>query len=148
MWVLSMSNWDVLICSMAFTSILLCLFVALMTDMKIDVCFLLTLIFLGVDIVASVGCLLLFIGVVKFEELSRLIVFKNQGGCWRLHHLKDYEKSSGLITFFRFVPWLMFGLNCQTSWLSSKTSSPSISYMKESINHVKKCSFDSSFYYT
>ncbi len=61
---------------MAFTSILLCLFVALMNGMKIDVCFLLTLVFLGVDIVACVGCLLLFIGVVKFEELSRLIVFK------------------------------------------------------------------------
>ncbi len=61
---------------MAFTSILLCLFVAFMTGMKIDVCFVLNLVFLGVVIVASVGCLLLLIGVVKFEELSRLMVFK------------------------------------------------------------------------
>jgi len=47
-----------------------------MTGMKIDVCFVLNLVFLGVVIVASVGCLLLLIGVVKFEELSRLMVFK------------------------------------------------------------------------
>ncbi len=61
---------------MASTSILLCLFVALMTSMKIDVCFLLILVFLGVVIVASVECLLLLIGVVKFEKLSRLMVSK------------------------------------------------------------------------
>jgi hypothetical protein len=44
--------------------------------MKIDVCFLLTLVLLGIVIVASVRCLLLLIGVGKFEELSRLMVLK------------------------------------------------------------------------
>jgi hypothetical protein len=43
----------------------------------------------------------------------------------------------------------MFGLNCQTSSLSSKTtSSPSISCMKKWVNCVGKCSFNSSFYCT
>jgi hypothetical protein len=52
-----------------------------MTGMKTNVCFLLIFVFLGVVIVASVACLLLLIGVVKFEELSRLMVFKKSGGC-------------------------------------------------------------------
>jgi hypothetical protein len=46
-----------------------------MTGTKTDVCFLLILVFIGVVIVGSVGCLLLLIGVMKFEELSRLMVF-------------------------------------------------------------------------
>jgi hypothetical protein len=43
---------------------------------------------------------------------------------------------------------LMFGLNCQTFWLSSKTSSPSIFDMKEWVNCVRKCSLNSFFYCT
>jgi hypothetical protein len=63
-----MSNWTILIQSMASIMILLCLFVASMIDMTIDVHFLLILVLSRVAIVVVTKCLLPFISVMKFED--------------------------------------------------------------------------------
>jgi hypothetical protein len=48
-----------------------------MIGMKIDVHIFLTLVLLKVIIMVGVGCLLLLIGVVKFEKSMRLMVARH-----------------------------------------------------------------------
>jgi len=55
-------------CNLFLTMFLLCLFVAAMTNMKIDVCFFIILVFPIVVIVVGNGWLLPLTCVVKFDK--------------------------------------------------------------------------------